>query len=449
MVALHSNMLARGEGLYYDLNRYPFTVSPYGPIFYGLSALLHKMGAPLYQGARGISFAALVAALWCGWRILGLLVIDRYARIAGVLLAASTATLVFWGTSGQVDMLAFSLSLAAFLQFLRWREQRVAWLLFASGILVVLSVFTKQTALAGGVTIALCLLTEDRKRAAVWITVVAIAGASIAVALNAVTHGHYIANAIWANLNPFSAGKLLLQARYLALTSGGLILIAIAGAKQANRRTAPLYLYTLLAAGVWLATAPKIGSDLNYEIEMTLLCGLCVACALDALGFFSKVIVGDKTWVTLLQIPLALHIILNLTVTARNLAERVVLEPEKRAEIAALRPYMGPERRMVLAGPYDALVLLRGRTDVETFIYSLLVAAGRVDPGPVLRDLSARRFQTVILSLNVFSEKAPWDDPELLNLPPAHLEAIRQNYRLVKHVPGPPLEGNYIYEPRL
>ena len=33
IVALHSRMLSQGEGLYYDLNRYPFTISPYGPIY--------------------------------------------------------------------------------------------------------------------------------------------------------------------------------------------------------------------------------------------------------------------------------------------------------------------------------------------------------------------------------------------------------------------------------
>ncbi len=447
MVALHSNMLAHGEGLYRDLNRYPFTVSAYGPVFYSLTALLERMGVPLYQGARSISFLALLGTLWCAWSVLGMLVANRYARFAGVLLAAATANLTFWGTTGQVDMLAIFWSLAAFRQFLVWREEETTKGLVLCGILAVLAMFTKQTAVAAAVTISLCLLWDNRRRGVLWVGSVAAAAVAAALGVNALNHGHFFENAVFANLNPFRWQKLAQQAQYLALTAGALMAVAVLGMRDAGRRLAPLYLYTGLASAVWLVTAPKVGSDLNYQIEMTLLWCLSAAVALDRLELFPKIVAGDKNWVTLVQIPVALHLVLNLVVTGKSLVERALIEPFKRADIAALQPYLAPERGLVLAAHYDAMLQTRGRIDVETLIYSLLVDAGRINPEPVLGDIEARKFQTVVLYHNVFAGPPAWDSPELTALPKVHLEAVRKNYRLVKHVEGPFLDGEYIYEP--
>jgi len=446
MVALHSNMLAHGEGLYRDLNQYPFTVSAYGPIFYILTAFLDLLGIPLYQSARSISVLALLATLWCGWHILGMLAAHG-ARVAGVLLAGATANIAFWGTTGQVDMLAIFFSTAAFWRFLVWREKRTSWGLAFSGILVLLAVFTKQTAVASGAAIACSLLWEDRKRGALWAGSVAAIGLACAFGVNTLNHGHFFENAVFANINPFRWEKLAQQAQYLLLTSGALIAIAAAGMRAAPKRLAPLYMYTGFASLVWLATASKVGSDLNYQIEMTLLWCLSAAVALDRLELFPKIVAGTRSWVTLLQIPLAFHMVLNLAVTGKTVLERAVMQTAQRENIAALRPYLGKERGLVLVAHYDAMLQTRGRIDVETLIYSLLVEAGRIDPNPVLRDLEARRFQTVVLHENVFTEAPALDNPERIVLPKAHLDAVRKNYRLVKHVEGPFLNGEFVYEP--
>src|SRR6266849_2729491 len=98
VVVLQSNMFTHGGGLYWGLNRYPYTLSPYGPIFYAASGFLHKWRAPAYQSGRFISFAALLATLWLCWRSLGYLARNPYARATGVILAASTSNVLFWGS---------------------------------------------------------------------------------------------------------------------------------------------------------------------------------------------------------------------------------------------------------------------------------------------------------------------------------------------------------------
>jgi len=139
---------------------------------------------------------------------------------------------------------------------------------------------------------------------------------------------------------------------------------------------------------------------------------------------------------------------LNLTLTARTAAERAVFDSTKTADIEALRPYWGMNKRRVLGGHYDATLQLRGRIEVETLIYTLLVEAGRVDPGPVLRDIDAGQFDTVMLPFDVTAGPKPtWLNAEVTPLPKAQLDAVRAHYRLVKHLDGAFLNGNYIYEP--
>jgi hypothetical protein len=444
LVAIHANMLTHSEGLYYDLNRYPFTVSPYGPIFYAASGSLQRLGMRPYLSGRILSFAALLAAFWLCWQGLEPLIRDRYARATAAILAASTSNVLFWGTVGQVDILACCFSLAAFATFLRYRERREVSSLAWSGVLVVLAVFTKQTALAAGAAIGLTLLAEDRKRAAWWIAGVGVIGGGIALGLNAITHGGYFSNAVFANMNPLAWFKFQQQARYLMLTGSGVILVAAVGAWHASRRTAPLYIYAALSSAIWLLTAPKIGSDLNYQLEMMLVLCMCAACALGELQFFPSLFANRRTWVTLLQAPLLLHVSVNVLLTSRVLAERALLEPARRDETAALKSYVDRPGR-ILSTHYDSLVHYRGSIEVEPLIYSLLVRAGRTDPAPLLHDLSTRQFASILLLDNLFAPPAHEQDAEWVSLPAAQLEAIRQNYRLVRRVPGP--YGVYVYEP--
>jgi hypothetical protein len=445
LVALHSNMFAHGGGLYWGLNRYPFTVSAYGPIFYAVSGMLQHWGVPAYQSGRIISYAALLAALWLCWQTLGYLTHNKYARAAGVLLAASTSNVLFWATTGQVDMLACCFSLAAFTAFLKFREQRDLQALALSGVLVILAVFTKQTFLAAGVAIGLTLLWEDRKRAVAWIVGVGLTGSGIALTLNTVTQGGFFADAIFANINPFAFFKLQQHAQYLILTGAGVILTAATGAGRASRRTAPLYVYAALSTAIWLLTAPKIGSDLHYQVEMTILLAMCAAVALDQLDFFPSLFAARRTWVTLLQMPLLLHVALNFLLTTRTVAERALFEPFKRQETLALKPFVERPGRL-LSVQYDSLVHDRGRIEVEPLIYSILVRAGLTDPAPVLRDLETRQFATVILAQNVFAGAPAVEDPEVGRLPAVQMDAIRKNYRLIQHVDGP--NNVYVYEPR-
>ena len=439
-------MLANGQGLYYDLNRYPFTVAAYGPIFYSSVAALHVLGLPLHQSGRLISFSALLTALWLAWRILTLLVTDRRAAVAGVALAGASANLLFWSTTGQTDMLACCFALAGFLQFLVWRGQRSTRRLVLSGLFVLLAVFTKQTALAAGAAIAVSLVVIDPKRALYWISGVAGTGSAVLLMLHVATHGHFFQDAVLANMNPFWDVRLRQHLQYFLTVNSGLLVFFLATLRRTSRQFAPLYVYAVLAALMWLVTAPKIGSDLNYQMEVVLVLSLCCACGLDHLEFFHSV--RTQSWIPLLQAPLLLFLIVNLSLTVKTLRDRVSLEAVRQEEQAELAPFLARKGSRVISMQFDPLLTAQGNIEVEPLIYTLLVNAGRVNTAPVRNDLAARRFATVILFNDVFSPRTPlWQNPETPSLPASELDEIRKHYRLVKHVPGPYLDGDYVYQP--
>ncbi len=444
IVAVQSTMLARDGTLYYPLDRYPYTVCAYTPIFYLLDAGLIKAGVPALKAGRLISFAALLGIFALCWRILMLYTGKRDYAWTGTLLCASTSLLLTWGTTGQVDTLALFFATGAFWCYSRYAIRGDRTLLYTA-VFAVAAAFTKQTMLAGPAAIFVLLCFHSWKTALRFGAGTAGFGLTLALALNAITHGAFLTDTVLANLNPFAWEKLNQHWHYMLIAAGQIILVAAIGARTAlRRRGKALYLWLGLALLVLAASAPKIGSDSNYQMESTLVLILCAMVALDSLHFFPLLFGKNKTWVTLLQIPLALHLVLNYRITAPFLMMRYARETLFRQQAAALTPYLSGGGR-VLSTEIDALVRTRGRMAVEPLIYTLMVHAGRVNPEPVRRDLADRHFSSVVLYQDVSRPADP--DPEFPTLPESQLTAIRQNYHLVAHIPGPYLDGVYIYQP--
>lgn len=231
-----------------------------------------------------------------------------------------------------------------------------------------LAVFTKQTMLSAGAAVAVSLLIENRKWGVAWTGSLAAAGLAIALTLNGVTEGRYFSNAIHANLNPFSLDKLWQHAHYFLLTGSGLLVGAIFGVPAALRRIQPLYLYTAFAGAVWVMTAAKVGSDLNYLMEFNLALALCAAVSLARLRFFPSLFESRQNAVTLLGLPLLLYLVLNLALSVGASVNRWALAPVKRAEREALGPYLSASRGRVITTSPEHLVHFGGRFEVEPLI---------------------------------------------------------------------------------
>lgn len=446
VVGAQSMMLAHAGTLYYNLKDYPYTVCAYMPIFYFLEAMFARLGLSAILAGRCISFGALLASLAICWRLVLLYTGNRYAAWIAVLLASSSTLLLNWGTTGQVDMLAVTLSMAGFYQFSRYYIRGEHTLLWA-GLFVMAAFFTKQTMLAAPAAMFVLLVFKNRKTALLFGAALGGSIAALALGINAALDGRFFANTVFANINPFDIDKLWQHLEYFALVSGTLILaLAVAIPRMVRSRSAPLLVYFGLATILFLTLASKVGSDSNYQLEPTLLLIVCACAGLVELNFFELCFRNSKSWVTLLQVPVVLFLVVNYRIVAPDSIARFWKENLFRTEMAAVEPYIRNASGRIFSTDLDPVVRLRGELDVEPLIYGLLVRAGRIDPEPVRRDLSRAALPLVILYEDI---SHPISDPslEIARLQPAQLAEFRRHYRLVDHIPGPYLEGIYVYQP--
>jgi hypothetical protein len=445
IVAAQSLMLAHDGSLYYDLNRFPYTVCAYTPIFYCLEAALTRCGLPVFTAGRLISFLAFAGILVLIWKVLLLYTRDALYAWTGCALAGSTAVLLNWGTVAQVDTLALLFALAAFYQYSRYELRGENTLMWAAAFSVA-AIFTKQTMIACPAAIFILLWLKNRRNALLFGGGFASVVVLLGFGMNEITHGRFLANTVFANLNPFAIEKLNQHLRYLLIMAGQLIVVVAAGSSKAVRgRAGGLFVYLAMAALLLAVTAPKIGSDSNYQMESTVLLILCACVGLHALDFFPACLRGRKTWITLLQLPLAIHVVLNLRIAEHNLETRVLHEQQFRSQLEALNRSIGSQGR-VLSADVDAMVHLRGWLEVEPLIYKLLVAAGRVVPEPLRQELAEGRFAAVVLYEDV-GQATRDRDLEMPTLPDAQIAEIREHYTLAEHIPGPYLHGVYVYKP--
>ncbi|HSP69605.1 MAG TPA: glycosyltransferase family 39 protein [Bryobacteraceae bacterium] len=446
VVAAQSLMLVHDGTLYYDLKHYPYTVCAYMPAFYWLESGLIRLGLSAFHAGRWISLTALLSLILLSGKLVLLYTGDRHAAWVASLSTASSSLLASWGTVGQVDTLAAFFALAAFYQYSRFhlRGESTLWI---AGVCAALALFTKQTMVAAPLAILVLLWTRDRKKALTFGAIFGAGMAALVLGINAALDGRFLANTVFANMNPFSGAKFLAQFRYFASISSGLLVILVASFSRMRRgRNLAPCIYLGFAGLMFLGTAAKIGSDTNYQIESTLLLAICTAIGLHQLDFFRLYFGQSKSWITLLLIPLALHMAIGYRVSANVLIARLANEKLFRAEIEQLRPLVPATGGLVLSTDFNAMVRLRQRMDVEPLIYNLLTSAGRIDPEPVRRDLARGAFSTVILSEDVF-QKQRITGPEIGTLPASQLEEVRKHYRLVQHINGPFLDGIYVYQP--
>ncbi len=444
IVATQVRSLAEEGALYYDLKQYPYTVCAYMPLLYGTVAAMYKAGVPLLLGARLISIFAVLAILYLVWKILKLYTGESLYAWTGFALAGITQLLLGWGTAGRADVPAVALSLSAFYLYARYSLLGEECLDKAA-ILAILGLLFKQTAIAAPAAIFLLLALPSPKRALRFGLIVGGIGGAIVLGFNALLDGRFLFNTVSSNLNPFALFKLQLHIEYMVAMLSPLILVAAVGAKKTiATRGKEAYVYLLAAFSLLVATACKLGSDYNYQIETAILLIVCTCLSMHSLNFFELYSMGSKSWITMLILPLAVFAVQNVRSSTTSLFERIEGEQKFRVQLKELEPIFarpGP----VLSADSNSLVHFNSRIEVEPLIYRLLVEAGKVDASPVIQDIERAKFQTILLFENI-AEK-PNLDPEYPRLPSDHMAAIRKNYRLTKRIPGPLANGLYIYQP--
>jgi len=391
----HAARILRGEPLYQPIEGPPYTIAPYMPVYYHLAAGLRGVFGPGFGPGRGLSVVAgLVAAglvAWLTTRLAGDRRAGLFAAALFLVLGLPGVQVVTWEpvlpwlAFYKEDMLGVAFALAA-IAALAWRRTPGAVMLAAA--LAALAFLTKQTFIAASLAGAAWLWSQDRQHAvrfvAVWIALV-----GSVVAVETITEA-FVANVVWANVNPFRLSALLANLQVLAACLTGPLLVAGAFAVgtrgwREDPRSRLLVLYWGCTA-LPLVGLAKVGSNYNYWIEFAAATAMLATLGLwawlrganaRALWLTVGLLALQLEWLSLLAAP---------TLRAQTRGWGTVLhpDPETTAAWEALVARVGAEPRIVFAYSLDVIVLADRPIEFEPYIYSVLASEGRWDVTPVV-----------------------------------------------------------------
>ncbi|MEA3307980.1 MAG: glycosyltransferase family 39 protein [Chloroflexota bacterium] len=433
--------LAGGENIYQaDLSTPPYTIANYPPLYVLAMTPFIKLCGPSFLPGRAIAvFSTLATALFLGL-IIHTHTKNRQAAWLSGILFLTFRYVVGWSALARVDMLGLACSSAALYVVSRYHaDRRGLWL---TALLLLAAIYTRQTyGLAAPLASFVWLwATEGWKKALTLAALVGGAGLFLLLALNGLTQGGFILNIITANVNTFESATLWRYAQELAtraplLLAGGLLLLCVPRRVSAWPLVAPYLIGSLISA----ATVGKIGSNVNYLVELSAALSLVTG----ALVAWSAAGATRGRW---WQAPLHAVLLILVSMQAGGLLQqtlehpvtelkwRVKAEKNQRELYQLVSEHPGP----VLADEYMGFLTLQDRPlYIQPFEMTQLANAGRWDQSALLADIHAGKFPLIMIHHFPHAEvyKTRWT-PEML-------EAIQHDYTLTHS-----RADTLVYQPR-
>jgi hypothetical protein len=428
--------LARFENLYSaDLSQAPFTISNYPPIYMLLQAPFPGLFGPAFWYGRLLSLISMMISALCIALVLHSFTQDWLAALTGGMLLFAIPYARAWAPLFRIDSLALGLSWAALYLLVSGEGERRNLLWVA--ILMTAAIYTRQSyGLAAPLAAFVWLLSQQpRRRALTLAAYVGGIGLGLFVLLNILTGGGFYFNIVTANINKFQLPTLLnYMRRVLADLPVLVMLVAVFLLAGWNRvrgwRLAAPY---LLGAAISALTIGKIGSNVNYLLELS--AALCLATGLVFAWLRQKSHVADskasKTGWQLASISLAVILALQVFWAANNhggyeqyLRQKTTLQTQNEVLLGLIEQSTGP----VLTGEHMGLLALTGRPIYyQPFEMKQLSDSGVWDQAPFLAELESGKYPLILMyrptGNNVHERR--WT-PEMLAL-------IAQHYRYVNN----------------
>ncbi len=271
----------------------PYQAAIYGPVYYYLEAFTMFITGP--RSLFGGRLITLLASLYIG------VTLYRVARrqelasgrraglgigLAAALTPFATAALYDWGVLAKADILAIAFSLGAVVQvwradFDRRREAGTGPYVFA-GLLCVLALLTKQSALAAPIAILIWLGLGRRWRDLAGFLGTLVAGlVVIGLAFQLATDGYFFRHIVTYNSQPYDLDFLGAALNYLLWTHAVLLLLALVWVARplvGRFERVDLWRIYFFTALLVSFSAGKVGADYNYYIESLCLMSLLAWC---------------------------------------------------------------------------------------------------------------------------------------------------------------------------
>ena len=418
--------LSSGQNIYRaDISSPPYTISNYPPMYVSLVAI----GVKLFGPADAFFFGRTISVLssWAASIFLMLIVYaqtrDRIASLGAGLVLLAFPFVVYWSPLLRIDMLALALSLGG-LCLLVWKPPTNRQLIGVA-VLLVAAIYTRQSyGLAAPLAAFVWLLARDWRQALRLAFLVGGLGLFLFLVLNVITHGGFFFNIVTANVNEFR--RDILEWNLDRVRQAALIPLLIAGASLfLIPRWNPLWTLVtpyLIGAAISAATIGKVGSNVNYLLELcaalSLALGAVIAWSRAHLSFHSL-----RAAVLFLAAAAVLHL---AHVTIQDYTWDIRDHLAAKTELYELEQLVAETEGPILADEYMSMITLQGRPLViQPFEVTQLALAGKWDQTPLIESINNKEFAAIIM----FDE--PWSKERWT---PEVISAITSSYVLVDTV---------------
>ncbi len=429
--------IENGDTLYKsNINEPPYVIANYPPLYPSLVAgINHILNIPLFAAGRITSFFfSLISGYIIGlfvYRLTG----NKWLGVFNTALFWGQPYVLFWSSLARVDFMALAFSLLGLWILYRYRDS-TAGILFAC-LCFLISAFTRQTYLLSGPLAGFVwLLHCNRKRAFTFILIYGATGLLIFGMINAITNGGLFLNIVTANINHYDlllafswVRKIFIIWPILLLTS---ITVAIMAIYARYKPTSNNHLQTLqqpfvyyglvfytIGAMISAATIGKIGSNVNYFLELIAVCAIWCGLALSIISNQKKTI----RWIFLGLLFIQSIWVLSFSYSATQLNIGNLRDKLSTYEILNTKVQTAVKNGIVLSDDYmDLIVLADQRIYYQPFEYGELYYADLWDPTKFVNQINDRQFPLIIIGGNSLSKWCCWS--------PAMINALETNYQI-------------------
>lgn len=280
----------------------PYSMAPYGIVYYALLAVgIQLFGFQLFWG-RILSVIAFAVCLWAIVKITKKLELSKEASLIALLAGLAVFPAQAWVAMVRPDLIALAFSLTAVWLVFDLKDERADfWQIGVTVLLSAAAFFTKQTFFLVVVVGILRLLQLRKWRESVWFVsaLVVVIGAGVFLLNYTSAGGHIWQHFIHARRLPYSFAQslhhLIEMLKLPTVIIFGVFLMIFAGQRRGvlrkldkdrlltvlrSPRTIILF-YFLLSFGWAFLSAGRVGANLNYYLENSLVMAIGFAIIYD------------------------------------------------------------------------------------------------------------------------------------------------------------------------
>jgi hypothetical protein len=419
-----------------DINEPPYVIANYPPLYPAwVAATNFILKIPLFQAGR---ITSVIFSLISGV-IIGLFIYhltgNKWYGVFGASLFWGQPFVLIWSSFARVDMMALAFSLLGLWILYRYKDSTIG--ILSACLCFLFSAFTRQTYLLSGPLAGFIWLWHcNRKRALVFILPFGAAGLLIVGMINAITNGGFLTNIVLANINRYDfihglslVRQLLFIWPVILIVSLIIMILAIVSRFKkvlidpGQTLQQPFIFYWLvfytMAALITAITINKVGSNVNYFLELIAACAIWGGIALKIIFDQKKLIKWALFGIIFIQSIMVLGYSykvsqLNLGGIWGRLEVNKTIDMKVRAAV---------QDGTVISDDYMDMIVLSGQPIYyQPFEYGELYYAGLWDPKKYVNQIEERQFPLIIIGGNSLIKGCCWS--------PSMVNAMESNYQV-------------------